>query len=56
MSYRYENRLAQDVIRLIEDPGLRQSLALEGERVSYEYTWERSVEAFQQAVNEIIWR
>ncbi|WP_433943948.1 glycosyltransferase family 4 protein [Paenibacillus sp. SN-8-1] len=56
MSYRYENRLAQDIIRLVEDPVLRKSLALEGERVSYEYTWGRSVEAFQQAVYEILWR
>lgn len=50
MSYRYENRLAQDVIRLIEDPQLRQSLAAAGEKVSYQYNWKQSVDLFERAV------
>lgn len=54
MSYRYENRLAHDVIRLIQDPVLRAKLAHEGEREAALWTWERSVSAFEAAVSRIL--
>ncbi|MGG1518496.1 glycosyltransferase [Paenibacillus oryzisoli] len=53
MSYRYENRLALDVGRLIEDGELRRRLAAAGEAEAAKWTWERSVNAFEKAINEI---
>lgn len=54
MSYRYENRLAKDVIRLIENPELRRSLAAAGEEEAVKWTWERSTDAFERAVQSIV--
>jgi len=54
MSYRYENRLAHNVLRLIQDPTLRAMLAREGEREASRWTWERSVNAFEAAVLRIL--
>ncbi|MFD1137742.1 glycosyltransferase family 4 protein [Paenibacillus urinalis] len=56
MSYRYENRLAQDIIRLIQDPALRHKLAVRGEQDSYAFTWERSYSEFERVVNDIVSR
>lgn len=53
MSYRYENRLAADISRLIEDGDLRRRLAAAGELEAAKWTWERSVNAFEKAINEI---
>ncbi|WP_246294563.1 glycosyltransferase [Paenibacillus planticolens] len=53
MSYRYENRLAADVSRLIEDADLRRRLAAAGEAEAAKWTWERSVNAFEKALYEI---
>ncbi|MNC51157.1 hypothetical protein D3C75_1004380 [compost metagenome] len=50
LSYRYENRLAQDVVRLIVDPALRGRLAEQGEADSLAWTWNNSVTSFEQAV------
>lgn len=54
MSYRYENRLGHDVLRLIEDKSLRTRLAESGEKEAAKWTWERSVTAFEQAIQKII--
>lgn len=54
LSYRYENRLGDDVIRLIRDQGLRTKLSKIGERYSRKWTWERSVELFEQAINSFL--
>lgn len=50
MSYRYENRLAQDIARLIIDSELRRRLASQGESDTYQWTWDNSVSAFEKAV------
>ena len=54
MSYRYENRLAQDIIRLIENPELRRKLAAAGEEEAKKWTWERSTDAFERAVRSFV--
>ncbi|MBP2002144.1 glycosyltransferase involved in cell wall biosynthesis [Paenibacillus shirakamiensis] len=56
MSYRYENRLADDVNRLIEEEELRLRLSAAGEKASYHYVWEKSIEAFERAVQLILAR
>lgn len=53
MSYRHENRLADDVITLIRDKKLRQRLAGKGERDSYAFSWERSAQIFKNHLYEI---
>ncbi|WP_379130619.1 glycosyltransferase family 4 protein [Paenibacillus sp. sgz500958] len=50
MSYRHENQLGNDVIRLINDRGLRQRLAGNGEQDSQRFNWERSAEVFQKEI------
>ncbi|MEK3944597.1 glycosyltransferase family 4 protein [Paenibacillus sp. FSL H3-0310] len=54
LSYRYENRLGEDVIRLIRDPNLRTKLAEQGERYSRKWTWENSVRLFEQAITDLL--
>lgn len=54
LSYRYENRLGEDVIRLIRDPNLRTKLAVQGERSSLKWTWANSVRLFEQAVRDFL--
>jgi glycosyltransferase involved in cell wall biosynthesis len=54
MSYRFENRLAQDIIALIRDKGLRERLARQGEEDSQRFTWERSMKIFQAELFDII--
>ncbi len=56
MSYRFENRLADDIITLIKDPDLRQRLARRGEQDSQRFTWEKSTQLFQNALFEIVAR
>ncbi|MNC27083.1 D-inositol-3-phosphate glycosyltransferase [compost metagenome] len=56
MSYRFENRLADDIITLIKDPDLRQRLARKGEQDSQHFTWEKSTQLFQNALFEIVAR
>jgi glycosyltransferase involved in cell wall biosynthesis len=50
LSHRYEYRLAHDIMRLIRDPDLRTALARTGEANSYNWTWQRSVLAFEQVL------
>jgi glycosyltransferase involved in cell wall biosynthesis len=50
LSYRHEGRLAADLVRLAEDPELRRRLAAAGARDAAAWTWERSADAFEQAV------
>lgn len=50
LSYRHENRLAQDIIRLVQDPLLRTRLAVQGESDSAGWTWENSVRIMEQTV------
>lgn len=47
MSYRFENRLADDIITLIRDPDLRQRLARKGEQSSQHFTWEKVCKHFK---------
>lgn len=54
MSYRYQNRLGEDIIRLIQDPALRNRLALAGEKESQKWTWERSVDTFEKVLQKMI--
>lgn len=54
MSYRYENRLGQDILRLIQDQSLRIQLAQEGEKEAAKWTWGRSVAAFEQAIQKMM--
>ena len=54
LSYRYENRLFQDIMRLIYDPALRSRLASAGEQEAAKWTWEKSVSAFEQAISQIL--
>lgn len=49
LSYRYENRLAEDVLTLAQDPVLRVKLASQGEADSVQWTWENSVRMMEQA-------
>lgn len=56
MTYRYENKLATDIIRLIENSTLRKELAMKGEQDSYRFSWERSYAAFESAVNDMFSR
>jgi hypothetical protein len=48
LSYRYENRLAADVMRLIQDPVLRNRIAARGESDSRSWTWENSVKIMER--------
>lgn len=50
LSFRYENRLADDVIRLIQDPALRNRLAAQGEADSLSWTWENSVSRMEETM------
>jgi len=53
MSYRYQNRLAQDVIRLIKDAQLRKRLASAGEKEAAKWTWQKSVQMFENVLMKI---
>ena len=50
VSYRHEAALGRNILRLVENPRLRKHLAQEGEREAARWTWERSVEAFEEAL------
>lgn len=56
MSYRHENRLAADIVTLINDGELRRRLAARGEQDSLNFTWERSVQVFQAELFEMVSR
>ncbi|WP_172827345.1 glycosyltransferase family 4 protein [Fictibacillus arsenicus] len=48
MSYRHQNRLASDIMRLIDNPALRIKLASQGELDSQQWTLQRTASAFEQ--------
>lgn len=50
LSYRHENKLLRDVSTLIEQPVLRRMIAKEGEREASRWTWNRSVNLFEEAL------
>jgi hypothetical protein len=54
ISYRYENRLGLDILRLIQDQQLRTRLAQEGEKEAAKWTWQRSVTSFEQAIQKMM--
>jgi len=54
LSYRYEERLAEDVLRLIHDAQLRRTLAHKGELDSINWTWENSVKQLEEAVFSLL--
>ncbi|MNF07353.1 hypothetical protein D3C80_2075130 [compost metagenome] len=54
LSFRYENRLAGDVIRLVQDHALRIRLASQGEVESNRWTWESSVRIMEQTIQNFM--
>lgn len=56
MSYRFQNRLADDITALIRDPALRQRLARKGEQISQDFTWENSTQILQNVLFDILSR
>lgn len=53
-SYRHENRLKANIVRLIENPSLRKRLAAQGEKDIMKWTWERSVNLFEETAVKLI--
>ncbi|MGM7700956.1 glycosyltransferase family 4 protein [Pseudalkalibacillus sp. Hm43] len=56
LSYRYENKLASQISTLIEQPQLRKRLAIAGEREAAKWTWERSVQRFENTMKTFLKR
>jgi glycosyltransferase involved in cell wall biosynthesis len=56
MSYRFENRLAEDIITLIRHKDMREELARKGESDSGRYTWAKSAEIFYDELLYILSR
>ncbi|WP_379145049.1 glycosyltransferase family 4 protein [Paenibacillus sp. sgz500992] len=54
LSYRYENRLAEDVLRLSQDHLLRARLAMQGENDSAGWTWENSVRIMERSIKNFL--
>lgn len=54
MSYRHEQHLASDIVRLIKDPSLRNKLAKHGQKEAEEWTLERSVSTFEEICRSIL--
>ena len=54
ISYRFQNRLQEDILQLIKNPVLRTQLAQVGEKEAIKWTWERSVSTFEQALQQMI--
>jgi glycosyltransferase involved in cell wall biosynthesis len=54
LSYRYQNRLAEDVIRVIQHPKLLHRLAVQGEKEASDWTWERSVNTFESGLQKML--
>lgn len=50
LSYRHENKLFRDVSTLIQQPNLRNKLMIEGGKEAAKWTWNRSVNQFEQAL------
>lgn len=54
LSYRYENRLAADVIRLIEDRPFSIRMASRGEAETMNWSWDHSVRRLEQAAAQFL--
>ncbi|MGF2614665.1 glycosyltransferase family 4 protein [Rossellomorea vietnamensis] len=54
LSYRHENKLASDIIKLIENPNLRKKLAAQGKQDASEWTLERSASCFEEACYDLL--
>ena len=56
VSYRYENRLAHDISPSKVDRSIYYAidLALEGEKEAKNWTWERSITAFEKTINGML--
>lgn len=50
LSYRHENNLFRDVSTLIQQPNLRNKFMVEGQKEAAKWTWQRSVNLFEQAL------
>lgn len=53
ISYAYQKRLDTDISQLIENQGLRNTLATNGEKEADKWTWQRSVDIFESKAVEI---
>ncbi|WP_318618920.1 glycosyltransferase [Priestia megaterium] len=53
MSYRYENRLALDIIRLIEDKSLREKLSKQGQKEAESWSIEKTVSRFEDICHSL---
>lgn len=53
MSFRHENRLANDIGRLIQNRLLREKISSNGVREASKWSWQRSVSAFETALNNM---
>jgi hypothetical protein len=56
LSYRHENKLIPHISTLIEQPQLLKKLSLAGEKEAATWTWERSVQRFENALVSFIKR
>lgn len=54
LSYRHERRLGDDILRLTDDSALRARIATQGERDAREWTWERSADLFETALQSLL--
>lgn len=53
VSHRYNADLANNIIRLIQDPNLRQKIATAGQMEAKKWTWDQSVRRFEEAILKI---
>jgi glycosyltransferase involved in cell wall biosynthesis len=56
ISYRHEDRLASDVLRLLGDDELRRRLAEAGRQEAERWTWDRATEVFLEVVEDFVRR
>lgn len=54
ISFAYQQRLFQDIVRLINDKDLRSSLSQSAQQEAAEWTWERSVNLFEENIFKFI--
>ncbi len=54
ISYRYEDRLASDIIELLKHHDLRKAVASKGEEEAKKWTWERSVLAMEETIMQLM--
>jgi glycosyltransferase involved in cell wall biosynthesis len=54
MSYRYQNRLALDIERVIQNPKLLEALSVQGQKEANQWTWQRSLMAFEEGIKKML--